>query len=97
MLKTQIVTEELETGTQFCEMSPLLQQAQPDGALPSESSGQHLAIAELAYSYWEARGRRVGAQEEDWFRAEAEVKRRSGLTQATNGHDGTGVLGGGQD
>jgi hypothetical protein len=32
-------------------------------------------IARLAYSYWEARGRRYGCPEEDWYRAEREVKR----------------------
>lgn len=31
---------------------------------------QRERIALLAYSYWEARGRRGGTPEEDWFRAE---------------------------
>jgi hypothetical protein len=35
----------------------------------------HEEIARLAYSYWEARGRRHGCREEDWYRAEREVKR----------------------
>jgi Protein of unknown function (DUF2934) len=35
-------------------------------------------IAELAYSYWEARGRHSGSPWEDWFRAEEELKRRGG-------------------
>jgi hypothetical protein len=30
-------------------------------------------IAELAYSYWEARGRPGGSPWEDWFRAEREL------------------------
>ncbi len=33
------------------------------------------AIAELAYRYWEARGRPWGSPEEDWFRAERELKK----------------------
>ena len=33
-------------------------------------------IAELAYSYWEARGFQGGSPWEDWFRAEQELKRR---------------------
>jgi hypothetical protein len=33
-------------------------------------------IAELAYFYWEARGRQDGSPWEDWFRAEEEWKRR---------------------
>lgn len=32
------------------------------------------AIARLAYSYWEARGCQGGSPEEDWFRAETELK-----------------------
>ena len=31
------------------------------------------AIAELAYSYWEARGRQGGSPEEDWLRAEQQL------------------------
>ncbi len=36
-------------------------------------------IAELAYSYWEARGYEGGSPWEDWFRAEQELKRRQEL------------------
>jgi hypothetical protein len=38
------------------------------------------AIAQLAYSYWEARGFRGGSPEEDWLRAERELA--SSLTMA---------------
>lgn len=34
-------------------------------------------IAKLAYSYWEARGYQGGCQEEDWLRAEDELRKRS--------------------
>jgi hypothetical protein len=33
----------------------------------------HDAVAQLAYSYWEARGRQDGSSEQDWFRAESEL------------------------
>lgn len=33
-------------------------------------------IAALAYSYWEARGRQGGSPEEDWLRAERELRGR---------------------
>lgn len=33
-------------------------------------------IAELAYSYWLARGRQGGNQQDDWFRAEHEFRSR---------------------
>ncbi len=34
------------------------------------------AIARLAYSYWEARGRQGGSEAEDWLRAEKEFQKR---------------------
>ena len=34
-------------------------------------------IARLAYSYWEARGCQGGSADEDWFRAEQELRARA--------------------
>ncbi len=34
----------------------------------------HEKVALLAYSYWEKRGRQGGTPEEDWYRAEKEVR-----------------------
>ena len=42
---------------------------------PSAAGPSHEDIARLAYSFWEARGRHGGTPEEDWHRAEAELKR----------------------
>jgi len=39
------------------------------------SAEDHEAIARLAYSYWEARGCPIGSQEDDWYRAENELRR----------------------
>jgi Protein of unknown function (DUF2934) len=39
-------------------------------------------IAQLAYSYWESRGYHGGSPEEDWLRAEQEL--RSNLAQAVS-------------
>jgi hypothetical protein len=36
----------------------------------------HDEIAALAYSFWEARGYQGGSQEEDWLRAEEELRKR---------------------
>jgi len=36
---------------------------------------EHQRIAQVAYAHWEARGRPIGSPEEDWFRAEHELKR----------------------
>jgi hypothetical protein len=34
----------------------------------------HHQIAQLAYSYWERRGFQGGSPEDDWFRAEGELR-----------------------
>ena len=36
----------------------------------------HGEIAELAYSFWEARGHTHGSELEDWLRAERELQQR---------------------
>jgi len=38
------------------------------------STPPHDAIAALAYSYWEQRGRTPGSDLEDWLRAERELR-----------------------
>ena len=39
-----------------------------------DSERYHRAVAEMAYGFWEARGRSHGAAEADWFKAEAVLK-----------------------
>ncbi|MBZ5596195.1 MAG: DUF2934 domain-containing protein [Acidobacteriia bacterium] len=36
-------------------------------------SASHEEIAQLAYQYWEDRGRPLGSPEEDWLRAESDI------------------------
>jgi hypothetical protein len=51
-------------------------ESQPAAVAPvCEPSG--VEIAQLAYSYWEARGCRGGSPEQDWLRAEQELRSRS--------------------
>ena len=38
---------------------------------------EHEEIALLAYMYWEARGRPADSPEEDWLRAEEEIRRQA--------------------
>jgi len=38
------------------------------------SAVDHEEIARLAYSHWEARGCPIGSPEEDWYRAENELR-----------------------
>ncbi len=40
------------------------------------------AIAALAYEYWLRRGCPIGSPEEDWFRAEKEIRNRQVNAQA---------------
>ena len=44
--------------------NPIAEDANPDPQ----------AVARLAYSYWEARGCDVDSPEEDWFRAENDLR-----------------------
>lgn len=50
--------------------------AEPQSTIRNSANGAAAAeqIARLAYSYWEARGCRDGSPEQDWLRAEEEVK-----------------------
>jgi hypothetical protein len=38
----------------------------------------HSGIKKLAYQFWEDRGRATGSPEEDWFRAERELRHHFG-------------------
>ncbi len=40
-------------------------------------------IAALAYSYWEARGHNGGSAEDDWLRAEEELRKRHARMRAS--------------
>ncbi len=54
--------------------------ADPSEAGESETSFDPISerdeVALLAYAYWEARGGEGGSAEEDWIRAEEELRRR---------------------
>ena len=45
------------------------------GEIAAEPAPTANQVAQLAYSYWEARGRQGGSPEEDWARAEKELRR----------------------
>jgi hypothetical protein len=43
---------------------------------PIVSENASEVIAQIAYGYWEARGRQAGSPIEDWVRAESEYRQR---------------------
>lgn len=45
------------------------------------NADDHSEIAKLAYHFYEERGRQDGSAEEDWFRAEQEIRARRGGPQ----------------
>jgi hypothetical protein len=47
-----------------------------------DESPLHAQIAVLAYSYWEARGCQGGSPDEDWFRAERELRSQGATEKA---------------
>ncbi len=48
--------------------------AETQGATVSPAPEQ---VARLAYRYWEERGKPLGTPEEDWFRAEQDLRGRA--------------------
>lgn len=52
--------------------SQLTVSTRAESAMPSPS---HEEIARLAYDYWEARSGLAGSSEEDWYRAEQEIRK----------------------
>jgi hypothetical protein len=48
-------------------------EASPEADDPVSAEG-HEKIARLAYSYWQVRGCPIGSPEEDWYRAENELR-----------------------
>jgi len=58
-------------------LSPTISETEePASSVPTAAESAapaHEEIAQLAYRYWEARGRPLGSPEDDWFRAEQEV------------------------
>jgi len=54
-------------------------EAQPVQAAKSVPSCEpsRAEIAQLAYSYWEARSRQGGSAHEDWLRAESELRAKA--------------------
>ena len=62
-------------------MAPTLQSeesrqsaSRPEMESSSAPAPSHEEIARLAYSLWESRGDAPGSAEEDWFRAERELR-----------------------
>ena len=50
--------------------------AEAPGQVAPPAPLEHKKIARLAHAIWEARGRPYGSPEEDWFRAEEELRRK---------------------
>ncbi len=54
--------------------------ASPEISIPPQPTYEE--VAKLAYSYWEARGYQGGTPEEDWLRAEEEIRARAATAVA---------------
>jgi hypothetical protein len=67
-------------GTQASDSEPASSAAGVESRDPADPVVDHEDIARLAYSYWEARGFCGGSPEEDWLRAQEEL--RKGATTA---------------
>ncbi|HXJ94382.1 MAG TPA: DUF2934 domain-containing protein [Terriglobia bacterium] len=57
-----------------------------EGFTASPTSARHKEIALRAYGLWEQRGSPLGPPEEDWFRAEQEIRsERASLPETAEG------------
>ena len=67
----------MKTQAQNTHTEPESSQAEDEAAgLVVEPAFDQETIATLAYFYWEARGCPHDSPDEDWFRAEAELRNR---------------------
>jgi putative hemolysin len=58
--------------------------ATPVEAVTANYQPSNEEIAALAYSYWVERGYQAGNSEQDWIRAEQELKARNGMVNAAH-------------
>jgi hypothetical protein len=61
---------------------PTPESAAPQTAAATAHEPASDEIARLAYTYWEARGCQGGSPEEDWLRAERELRARASASLA---------------
>jgi len=54
----------------------------PDDSASMSADWLREATSRLAYSYWESRGCQGGSAEEDWHRAEMEIRSRASAIRA---------------
>ena len=61
-----------QSAKPLAENVPAVESAPQAQSQPRAVTREQIAV--LAYSYWEARGYQGGSQEEDWLRAERELR-----------------------
>jgi hypothetical protein len=63
-------------------LTPAAELVSQEAAVATLYQPTYEEVAQLAYLYWEARGCQGGSSEEDWLRAEAELRSRSKTASA---------------
>jgi hypothetical protein len=76
---------ETTMGPQPAGLEPASSAAVAEPAGPVDPVIDHEEVARLAYSYWEARSFCGGSPEEDWFRAEEDLRRGAATAARTAG------------
>jgi len=69
--------EELVSAKQIVELSKIEAAESPETSQDAFTVSKREEIALLAYTYWVQRGCQGGSPEEDWFRAELELRELS--------------------
>ena len=75
--KTSVPASEETLSSTEMEPTAAASMTEPTAARTASGAVDTEEVARLAFSYWQARGCQGGSPEEDWFRAEQEVRNRS--------------------
>jgi hypothetical protein len=79
--KSTVVRKQRNSAT--AEKSENAMASSPSPAASPNGNPTFDEVAQLAYSYWEARGYQGGTPEEDWLRAEHELRSSMAAAPAT--------------
>ncbi len=69
--RTPKTSGKMTVATKVADASPLVAKTPTQGT----RTPPHDDIARLAYRFWNERGRQIGRHEQDWLRAERELKK----------------------
>ncbi len=86
MLSPELTPEKQAQDNDLARVAPETAPEAAEGGVQPEPAD----IARLAHQHWEERGRPLGTPEEDWYRAEKEIKLRGRPVPENSGEGDAG-------